>query len=323
MHRLGPLLLLLMLIRPACAAEPADFTSWLRGMRQDALTQGITSATLDRAFAGVQPIPHVIELDRNQPETTLTFGEYLERVASPERRAAAHEEYLANKPLLDEIGKRYGVQPRYIVALWGIETNFGQRMGSYPVISALATLAYDGRRAAFFRRELINALRIVQDDNIDPAKMIGSWAGAMGQSQFMPSSFLAFAVSYRGNGAPDIWSRKDDVFASIANYLARSGWHGDEPWGEPVTAPAKLDSSLIGPGKKKSVAQWAALGVRRADGTALPSAAPTASWQAALVEPAGSDGPSFLVYDNFSVIMRWNNSSFFAIAVGAIADSVD
>ncbi|HXS40843.1 MAG TPA: lytic murein transglycosylase [Stellaceae bacterium] len=325
MHRLTPLFLVLSLLvlRPASAAEAGDFASWLHGMRQDAQAQGITSATLDRAFAGVKPIPRVIELDHSQPETTLTFAEYQERVASPERRQAAHEQYLLNKSLLDEIGQRYGVQPRYIVALWGIETNFGQRIGSYPVIAALATLAYDGRRAAFFRRELINALRIVQTDNIDPAKMIGSWAGAMGQSQFMPSSFLAYAVSYRDAGAPDIWTRKDDVFASIANYLSRVGWRGDQPWGEPAVAPANLDSSQIGPGKKKSVAEWAALGVKRADGRALPSAGPEASWRAALLQPAGSDGPSFLVYDNFNVIMRWNNSSYFAVAVGSIADSVD
>ncbi len=200
MRRLVPFLLLLLFLRPAFAADAGDFGAWLRGMRHDAMAQGITVATLDRAFAGVSPIPRIIELDHSQPETTLTFAQYIERVVPPARREAAHQHYLENKPLLDEIGRRYGVQPRYIVALWGIETNFGQRIGTYPVISALATLAYDGRRAAFFRRELINALRIIQDDKIDPETMVGSWAGAMGQSQFMPSSFLAFAVSYSGNG---------------------------------------------------------------------------------------------------------------------------
>lgn len=323
MRRLVPFLLLLLFLRPAFAADAGDFGAWLRGMRHDAMAQGITVATLDRAFAGVSPIPRIIELDHSQPETTLTFAQYIERVVPPARREAAHQHYLENKPLLDKIGRRYGVQPRYIVALWGIETNFGQRIGTYPVISALATLAYDGRRAAFFRRELINALRIIQDDKIDPAIMVGSWAGAMGQSQFMPSSFLAFAVSYSGKAAPDIWNRKDDVFASIANYLSRSGWHGDQPWGEAVTPPATLDSSLIGPGQKKTVAEWAALGVHRADGSALPAAAPAAQLRASLIQPGGSDGPSFLVYDNFSVIMRWNNSSYFAVAVGTLADNVD
>jgi peptidoglycan lytic transglycosylase B len=324
MHRLVLLLVfLLLLLRPAFAADSGDFETWLRGMRHDAMAQGIKAATLDRAFAGVRPIPRIIELDHSQPETTLTFTQYIERVVPPARREAAHRHYLENKPLLDEIGRRYGVQPRYIVALWGIETDFGRTIGTYPVIAALATLAYDGRRAAFFRRELINALRIIQDDNIDPARMIGSWAGAMGQSQFMPSSFLSYAVSYRGKGAPDIWARKDDVFASIANYLSRSGWHGDQPWGEAVKAPANLDSSQIGPTHKKTVAEWAALGVRRADGSALPKAEPGSHLRSALVQPGGSDGPSFLVYDNFSVIMRWNNSSYFAVAVGYLADSVD
>lgn len=322
MRWLIPFFALFYAIHPA-AAEPGDFKTWLQGMRQDALAQGITVATFDRAFAGVQPIPRIIELDHTQPETTLTFAQYIERVVTPARRDAAHTHYLENKALLDEIGQRYGVQPRYIVALWGIETNFGHSIGNYSVVAALATLAYDGRRSAFFRRELINALLIIQNDKIDPATMIGSWAGAMGQSQFMPSSFLAYAVSYRGKGAPDIWNRTDDVFASIANYLSRLGWHGDQSWGETITLPAGFDASLIGIGQKKNVAEWAVLGVRRADGSVLPAAAPNAERRAALLQPGGGDGPTLLVYDNFSVIMRWNNSSYFGVAVGYLADSVN
>jgi membrane-bound lytic murein transglycosylase B len=302
------------------AAEPGDFKAWLQGMRQDAMAQGISAATLDRAFAGVQPIPRIIELDHTQPETTLSFAQYIERVVTPARRDAARAHYLENKPLLDEIGQHYGVQPCYIVALWGIETNFGHSIGNYSVVAALATLAYDGRRSTFFRRELINALLIIQNDKIDPAAMIGSWAGAMGQSQFMPSSFLAYAVSYRGNAAPDIWNRTDDVFASIANYLSRLGWRADQGWGEAVALPAGFDASLVGPGQKKTVAEWAALGVRHADGSVLPAAPDR---RAALLQPGGSDGPTFLVYDNFSVIMRWNNSSYFGVAVGYLADSVN
>ena len=311
-------LALLCAARPA-VAEPGDFKTWLQGMRQDAMAQGISPATLDRAFAGVQPIPRIIELDHTQPETTLTFAQYIERVVTPVRREAARTHYLENKPLLDEIGQRYGVQPRYIVALWGIETNFGHSIGNYSVVAALATLAYDGRRSAFFRRELINALLIIQNDKIDPATMIGSWAGAMGQSQFMPSSFLAYAVSYRGKGAPDIWNRADDVFASIANYLSRVGWHGDQGWGEAVIAPTGFDAGLVGIGQKKTVTEWAALGIKRADGSALPGS----DRRVALLQPGGTDGPTFLVYDNFSVIMRWNNSSFFGVAVGYLADSVN
>jgi len=315
-------LMLVSFASPA-AAESQDFKTWLQGVRKDAMAQGITVATLDRAFAGVAPIPRVIELDQSQPETTLTFTQYIERVVTQARRDAARENYLANKALLDEVGKQYGVQPCYIVALWGIETNFGKSIGTYPVVGALATLAYDGRRSAFFRKELMNALLIIQNDKIDPAMMIGSWAGAMGQSQFMPSSFLAYAVSYRGKGAPDIWHRTDDVFASIANYLSHLGWHNDQGWGENVSVPAGFDASLVGFAQKRNVADWAGLGVRRSDGTALPAAAPGSERRAALLQPDGADGPSLLVYDNFSVIMRWNSSSYFAAAVGYLADSVN
>jgi len=308
----------LVLTNPAQAAEPGDFDAWVKGFRQDAMTQGITPATLDRALTGVQPVPRIIELDRAQPETVLTFAQYIERIVPPARRDAARARYAENKALLDEIGRRYGVQPRFIVALWGIETDFGHNIGTYPAVTALVTLAYDGRRSAFFRRELINALLIVQNDKIDPTTMLGSWAGAMGQSQFMPSSFLAFAVSYRGNSAPDIWHKTDDVFASIANYLSQSGWHGDQDWGESVTVPAGFDSAQTGLQQKKTVGEWAKLGIRSADGSALPDAAR----RAALVQPGGSDGPSFLVYDNFSVIMRWNSSTYFAVAVGYLADSM-
>lgn len=314
-------------IGPAAAqtadVPTADFPTWLQGVRQDAMAQGITAETLDRAFAGVQPIPHIIELDHAQPELTLTFAQYIERIVSPARRQGAEQHYLENKPLLDAIGRRYGVPPRYIVALWGIETNYGQNIGNYSVIAALATLAYDGRRAAFFRKELINALLIVQNDHVDPQIMIGSWAGAMGQSQFMPSSFLKFAVSYSGNGAPDIWGRPEDVFASIANYLASSGWQTQLPLGWAVTAPAKLDSSLIGIKQKRTLADWAALGVRRVDGKPLVGAASDSGVRAALLEPDASAGPSFLVTNNFDVILSWNNSSYFALAVGYLANSVN
>ena len=245
------------------AAGEEDFASWLAGLRQDALAQGISGATLDRAFAGVAPIARVLELDRRQPETTLTFDEYIARVVTPQRRETGRERLDENRALLIEVARRYGVQPRFIVALWGIETDFGRLIGSYPEIAALATLAYDGRRAAFFRRELMNALVIIDRTHIDPSAMLGSWAGAMGQSQFMPSSFLRYAVSYRGDGAPDIWRRRDDVFASIANYLAQSGWRGDENWGRRVSLPARFDDALAGLETRRRLPEWAALGVRR------------------------------------------------------------
>jgi membrane-bound lytic murein transglycosylase B len=308
----------LLFARAAPAAE-TDFATWLAGLRQEALAQGIRPATLDLALRDVAPVPRIIELDRHQPETTLTYAQYLERVVSPQRKAQARRRFAENRALLEAVGRRYGVQPRFIVALWGIETDFGRVTGKYPVVTALATLAYDGRRSAFFRTELLNALQIVDRHHIDPHAMLGSWAGAMGQSQFMPSSFLRYAVSYRGGAAPDIWTRREDVFASIANYLAHEGWRGDETWGRRVSLPRGFDASLVGLGVRKPVARWAALGLRRADGGRLPAQ----GIEASLVQPGGPDGPTLLVYPNYRTVLKWNNSNYFASAVGYLADSID
>jgi membrane-bound lytic murein transglycosylase B len=302
----------------AAPADP-DFAAWLGGVRQEALASGIRPAAVAVALDGVQPIPRVIELDRRQPESTTTFAGYLRHVVNEPRRKAAREQLQRNRELLDAIAGRYHVQPRFIVALWGIETSFGRDMGGYPVIDALATLAYDGRRSDFFRGELMNALRIVDQDQIDPKTMLGSWAGAMGQTQFMPSSFLSYAVSYSGDGRRDIWHRREDVFASIANYLAQSGWNGTQGWGRAVRVPGGLDPALIGLNTKKTLSEWGRLGLRRADGGPLPRAAITAS----LLRPGNGDGPALLVYDNFAVLLKWNNSSYFAASVGYLADSME
>ena len=304
------------LVRVAGAAATA-FDQWLDGVRHDALAQGIHAATLDEALNDLQPIPRVIELDRRQPETTLTFADYIDRVVTPQRRADAKAHFEANRTLLAEIGARYGVDPRFIVALWGIETDFGRTTGGFPVIAALATLAFDGRRPDFFRHELMNALRIVDRQHIDPRRMLGSWAGAMGQSQFMPSSFLQYAVSYRGDGAPDIWNRREDVFASIANYLSRCGWRPNENWGTQVSLPPGfIPETATSP---RPLSQWAALGITRVGGGPLAATA----GQAELVAPGGQSGPFFLTYDNFRVLLKWNSSSYFAIAVGFVADAVN
>lgn len=300
-------------------AEESSFETWLAGFRREAIAEGIRPVTLDLAFAGIQPLPRVIELDRTQPETVLTFDEYIRHVVSDERRETARRRLQENRALLNDVARRYGVQARFIVALWGIETDFGRVAGTYPVIAALATLAYDGRRSSLFRRELINALQIVDRDHVDPHRMLGSWAGAMGQSQFMPSSYLAYAVSYRGDGPPDIWNKHEDVFASIANYLARSGWRGDETWGREVKLPAGFNGDLVGLAVRKPLAQWAALGVRRRDGAALPDRDLAAS----LVRPGGIGGPTLLVYENYRTILKWNNSAYFATAIGYLADSLE
>jgi membrane-bound lytic murein transglycosylase B len=306
--------------RPAASAE-TDFATWLAGVREEALSRGIKPATLDRAFAGVHPLPRVLELDRAQPERTLTYAEYLKRVVTPGRIATARKRLAENRALLREIGGKYHVQPRFIVALWGIESDFGRLTGGFPVISALATLAYDGRRSSFFRGELMAALTILDHGDITPEAMLGSWAGAMGQSQFMPSNFLGYAVDYRGAGRRDIWHRREDVFASIANYLSGLGWRGEEGWGRGVRLPPGFDQSLAGLETRKTLAEWQRLGVRRGDGGDLPGR--EGRIEASLVLPGGAGGPALLVYDNFRAILKWNNSIFFASAVGSLADSIE
>lgn len=318
-HRVLFAALLLALVPAALPARAAaDFSRWLEALRSEAAAQGISQATLNAALSDLTPIPRVIELDRRQPERTLTFDEYLERVVSETRIAQARREYLRHRPLLEEIGRRYGVPPRFIVALWGIESSFGHNTGSYRVIPALATLAYDGRRSTFFRSELLAALRILDQGHVTPEDMRGSWAGAMGQNQFMPSSFLQYAVDHDGDGRRDIWRSHADVFASTANYLARAGWDAAYTWGREVHLPPGFDPALAGLDTRKPLAEWQALGVRRRDGGDLPAVAISAS----LVLPGGPGGPAFLVYDNYRAILRWNRSTYFATAVGLLADAI-
>ena len=221
-----------------------------------------------------------------------------------------------HRALLTEIGDAYGVQPRFIVALWGIESDFGRVTGGFPVLDSLATLAFDGRRGEFFRGQLIEALRIVDDGHIQPDKMLGSWAGAMGQSQFMPSSFQQFAVDHDGDGRRDIWGTLPDVFASAANYLARAGWKHDHTWGRQVRLPEGFDHDLAGLGVKKPLNEWQALGVRRSNGDDLP----TRPLPASLILPGGPGGPAFLTYPNYRVLLKWNRSHYFATTVGQFAD---
>ena len=303
----------------AALGNDLDFPSFLAGVRQEALQAGIRARTLDVALGGLQPLPRVLELDKKQPEKTLTFAEYIQRVVPQARIDTARRKLQENQLLLDDISRRFGVQPRFIVALWGIETDFGQRMGTFPIIPALATLAYDGRRSAFFRKELMNALTIVDQGHVTPDAMIGSWAGAMGQNQFMPSSFLAYAYDWDGDGRRDIWGSRPDALASIANYLSKVGWKGNETWGREVKAPARLDAALVGLDTRKSIAAWNALGVRRVDGGELPAR----DLEASLVQPGGAEGPTLMVYDNYRTVMKWNKSLYFASAVGFLADGLD
>ncbi len=215
------------------AESDASFNQWLVNFQSDARQAGISQSVLDKAFADVEPIDRVIELDHAQPEVKYTLAQYLHHVISQQKINMGRRLYKENRSLLEDVAAKYDVQPKYIVALWGIESNFGNNTGGFDIIPALATLAYDGRRSSYFRAELLNALRIAQTENINPAEMTGSWAGAMGQCQFMPTSFLRYAVDYSGDGKRDIWTNRADVFASIANYLHTEGWNGTEGLGSP------------------------------------------------------------------------------------------
>ncbi|MEE9210309.1 MAG: lytic murein transglycosylase, partial [Kiloniellales bacterium] len=268
------------------------------------------------ALTGLAPIERVLELDRRQPEFTRTFWAYLDRAVTAQRIERGRELLAQHRGLLEQVRRRYNVQPRYLVAFWGLESNFGKNTGGFPVIAALATLAYDARRGAFFRAQLLDALRILDRGHVDPTRMQGSWAGAMGQLQFIPSTFMSYAVDFDGDGRRDIWTDLPDVFASAANFLAGIGWRGDELWGREVRLPAGFDWELASLKVRKPIADWQRLGVRRADGSALPGA----DISGAIVLPAGHQGPAFLVYGNFDKILTWNRSLLYAIAVGYLSD---
>jgi len=301
------------------AAAEGDFAGFLAGMRRDALAQGIRPGTVDFVLRSAEYLPRVIELDRKQPERRLSFADFLNKVVTQQRLDAARAKAAENLSLLQQVRQRFNVQPRFIVALWGIESDFGKTMGNYAVVSALATLALDGRRSTFFRGELIAAMRILDQGHIRPEAMMGSWAGAMGQCQFMPSTFLSYAVDLDGDGRRDIWTNRADVLGSIANYLARLGWHGDEGWGREVSVPGNIDTSVASLDVRRPISEWSRSGIRARDGGALAGRDVNAS----LLMPDGPGGPAILVTDNFRAIMKWNKSVPFATSVGMIADGID
>lgn len=315
-HILSWLALFCMALPEIGAAQDELFHRWLEDFRQEAEATGIPSDTLEKALHGLEYLPEVLELDRKQPESTLTLDEYLAKVVTPEKVERGRELMRTHRRLLGRIAQRYGVQPRFIVALWGVESNYGRNMGRYPVIAALATLAYDGRRSDFFRAELLNALKILQAGHIDLERMKGSWAGAMGQCQFMPSSFLRFAADGNGDGRRDIWSQESDVFASTANYLSEFDWDDSQTWGREVSLPAGFDENLTDSLGEKPVSAWQAMGFRRPDGAALPPSSVSARLR--LVDNPG--GRAYLIYPNYQVLLKWNKSDYFAVAVGMLAD---
>jgi membrane-bound lytic murein transglycosylase B len=298
------------------AARADAFDDWLRGLKRDAAAQGISEATLTAALTGLRPMPDVLDKDRNQPEFTMTFAQYLPKVVSEKRVADGRKLLQQYAPLLKRVAATYGVQPRFIVALWAVESDYGRVTGDYPVIGSLATLAYGSSRPAMFRAEVIDALKIVDHGDVTPSGMTGSWAGAMGQCQFMPSSFVRYAVDFDGDRRRNIWTDEADVFASIANYLTHLHWRPDQTWGRAVRLHPGFNPALIGLKTEKPLGEWEKLGIRNLDGSALPGAELAAS----LVAPDGASGPAFLVYGNYKVIMKWNRSTFFATSVGLLAD---
>lgn len=299
-------------------ANPQPFDQWLAGIRGEAARAGISQTTINAALSDIRPLQKAIELDRKQPEKKITFAQYKNNIVNQARIDKGRRLMRQHAAQLRRVEQQYGVAPQYIVALWGIETNFGSNTGGFSVVEALATLAWEGRRAEFFKTELFNALKIIDAGHISAGAMKGSWAGAMGQNQFMPSSFNAYAVDGNGDGRRDIWGTLDDVFASSANYLAKSGWNPGERWGRRVQLPAGFSADMIGLDTKKTLAEWARLGVRLPGGGALPGDQMTAS----IVAPDGVGGEAYLAYNNYRTIMKWNRSTYFATSVGLLADAI-
>jgi len=312
------------LVSPAVAqVQPFEmqrqpFDEWLSEFAMEAARSGISAQTIQKALTGLTPDESVVELDQKQPESTITFEKYASNILSPQRIEKGRELYQENKSALSIIGARYGVPPQYIIALWGIESAYGTNGGNYEVIQSLATLAYEGRRAEFFRKELMEALHLLDEEKMDPSFLVGSWAGAMGQSQFMPSTFRRYAVDHDGDGKRDIWENEADIFASIASYLAAEGWKPNQGWGREVTMHWPISQEEMGLEMRHALAKWSQLGVRTMKRKPLPNV----SLAASLIQPDGPEGRSFLVYDNFRALMRWNRSTYFATTVGLLADQI-
>ena len=332
------LALLPLLLLAACAQAPAEnlptatataavqtaaetplpsFADWRQAMRSEAIATGIDAALFDRVFAGVTPDPAVLKADSSQPEFTRPVWEYLDGAVSSSRIGRGRVLLAQHNTMLQRIEQQYGVEAQILVAIWGLESNFGNNIGSHSVIRSLATLAYDGRRQGFWRAQLLDALQILQNGDVPSDRMIGSWAGAMGQTQFMPTTYNQHAVDFDGDGKRDLWNSSADALASAAHYLQASGWQRGQPWGFEVRLPSDFDYALADPDQRRSLTEWAELGVRP-----LAPTGAAASARASLQLPAGHQGPAFLLLDNFRSILKYNNSTSYALAIGLLADNL-
>ena len=305
------------LISTTACAGSVDWTHWVAQVRQEALSQGIRPAVFDEAFSDIhEPSRQIKGLAHSQPEHRLSYIKYRNSRVDSYRILMGRKKFKEYHDLLESIGKDYGVDPCFVVSFWGLETSYGSYMGSFPVIKSLATLAYDSNRTDFFRHQLFIALRILNDGHVSLAHFKGEWAGASGHPQFLPSSWVEYAVDYDGDGHKDIWDSKPDALASIANYMKKNGWKTGEPWAIFVTLPPHFDASLKGKSIVKPTREWNALGVRTESGQPLPNP----DLMASIVQPDG--GPVFLAYPNYKMILRYNNSIYYAGAIGYLADKI-
>ncbi len=303
---------------PVYGMSQTDFEQCIARLQDNAATQGLDSDAVRDSLAGIQYSARVIELDRQQPEFTTTFADYLGRRVTDQRVRDGRRLLREHADLLAKVEKEYGVPAPYLVAFWGLETNFGSYFGKMRVLDSLATLACDERRSDYFTRELMAALGIIDEGAIAPKNMEGSWAGAMGHVQFMPSVFQRYAVDYDGDGKRDLWNSLPDAMASAANFLSQMGWDDEYRWGREVLLPEEFPYLEAGLKNRRALSEWAELGVRQTSGAELPKA----DIEASLLVPAGHEGPAFLAYHNFKIIMGWNQSEYYAIAVGHMADRI-
>lgn len=303
----------------ACWAKDS-FEQYTRSLFEEARQQGISESVLLNAKASLTYRPTAVKADNNQPEKRITLSEYLATRVPDWKVEQAVQKHQINEALLEKISKEYKVQSRFIVALWGNESNFGRIQGTHPVLSSLASLAYEGRREDLFKKQFFAALRILDEGHIELADFVGSWAGALGQSQFMPENFLVYAIDYDGDGKKDIWHSTPDVLASIANFLKQHGWQDTYTWGRQVRVPENFDRRLIGLEKDKArlLSRWSNLGVVKYNSKPLPNV----GIQAWLIAPDGSDGRHYLVYDNFQTLMKWNRSNYFGISVSYLSERI-
>jgi membrane-bound lytic murein transglycosylase B len=316
--RFRPTVPLLALLLAATASADDKFAACLAGLQQRALDAGVAEPLVTALLPGLERQARVLELDQQQPEFVQTFAQYLDARVTPARIERGRVLYRQHRDFLRQLTREYGVPGQYLIAFWGLETNFGSYLGRMPTLDSLATLACDTRRSEFFSREFIAALQLLQREGLDPAQMRGSWAGAVGHTQFMPTSYMRHAVDGDGDGTIDLWRSERDALASGANLLRQLGWKRDLRWGREVQLQPDFPFELAGPTTRKPLTEWARLGVRRADGAALDET----EAQASVLLPAGYAGPAFLVYDNFDVIMRWNRSESYGISVGHLADRI-